>query len=202
MDRIEKMWGGGHWGHDAQIIIHSHSSLSILRHIRNGQDKILSRPVLLVMLPDKTGQDGSELLIGAAEDGVDIYRCYCPIHLRADHDLHGVMSLAIWLDLWNVFTFKIIISFSLSLLVSFGHIIECPVMRFYSIHNCIHIIMIHWHTSHWIRYITDRRIWELSCLNFSYGWWIGKEYWGNLIEFNEKYFWRVPPVWNWGKVLM
>ena len=87
------LWGGGHWGHYAQIIIHSHSSLSILRHSRNGQDKILSRPVLLVMLPDKTGQDGSELLIGAAEDGVDIHRCYCPIHLRADHDLHGVMSL-------------------------------------------------------------------------------------------------------------
>ena len=89
--------------------------------------------------------------------------------------IYLVVDVLFLLDLWNVFTFKIIISFSLSLLVSIGHIIECPVMRFYSIHNCIYIIMIHWHTSHWIRYITDCRIRELSCLNLSFGWWIGKE---------------------------
>ena len=55
----------------------------------------MSRPVLLVKLPDETGQDWSELLIGAAEDRVDIHRGDGPVHLGADHDLHGVMSLAI-----------------------------------------------------------------------------------------------------------
>ena len=55
----------------------------------------MSRPVLLVKLPDETGQDWSELLIGAAEDRVDIHRGDGPVHLGADHDLHGVMSLVL-----------------------------------------------------------------------------------------------------------